>query len=370
MEVVLDHAVLTRIQADANRVESVDSNIDDLIHEVPLHVEIGSSLDLVVKFLLLLDVIRRFHGFATPAAQVVPRTPRRGEGAAATRGHKERTDVQKGCQTAIAEVGRRIIVVGGAPLLEQFAANPADVHVNTYLIPVEIDQFQHIHPIREAGGIDDHIETNGLAIRAKPDAIAVLIGVKAIQDLVSLCHVILGVLGRQFFVVVFAGGLGRALVGDALADEDRIDDLLAIDGVGERDAEVLVLEDLIQDLIRGVQVEVEHQRVCGVANLIEEVIVALLHIVEVDGLVLQRVGVVVHKLDFAVERAQQEQFGILQELPLDAVDVGQLVTCRIHLPVVGVAFGDGTGDVAAGRFRDAPGVDHGQLGVGPAGAVV
>ncbi len=83
VEVVLDHAVLARIQADANRVEPVDSDIDDLVHEITLHVEIGGGLDLVVKLLLLLDVIRWFHGFATPAAQVVPRTPRRSEGAAA-----------------------------------------------------------------------------------------------------------------------------------------------------------------------------------------------------------------------------------------------------------------------------------------------
>ena len=132
----------------------------------------------------------------------------------------------------------------------------------------------------------------------------------------------------------------------------------------------LLLENLIQGFIRGVQVKVEHQRVRGVANLIEEMVVSLFHVIEVHGLVLQRVGVVVHELDFAVERAQQEQFGILQEFPLNAIDVGQLVAFRINLPVVGVAFGDSSGNIATSRLRDTPGVDHGQIRVGPASTVV
>ncbi len=45
-------------------------------------------------------------------------------------------------------------------------------------------------------------------------------------------------------VVEFVAGMNRDLRGRAAADIDQVDDLLPVDRVAQRDAEILVLEDL------------------------------------------------------------------------------------------------------------------------------
>lgn len=47
-----------------------------------------------------------------------------------------------------------------------------------------------------------------------------------------------------------------------------------------------------------------------------------------------------HVVDLAVERLQEDRFGVLDLIPGDAIEIGELLAFLVDLPVIGIALGD------------------------------
>ena len=197
----------------------------------------------------------------------------------------------------------------------------------------------------------------------EPVALAVLLRQQLVEDRVGGVRVVLGVLRRQPLVVERVGRRDRRLRRRALADEDRVDQRLPVDGDRQRLAELAVVEQLVLHRVEVVEVELEdHDVRRGLLQRVE-VVAALLLVVEEHRLVGGRRDVLVHHVDLALHGLQEQDLRIGDHLVDDAVEVGQLRPLGVDLPVVGVAHRQRALGVLAGRDLELPGVDRRALRV-------
>ena len=147
-------------------------------------------------------------------------------------------------------------------------------------------------------GFDDDVER--FAIGHQAHAIGALLGQNLVQGLIGFLDIKFEVLGGQLLVVEGGAFQRGSLVGLGLANEDGVDDLLAVDRVGHADAEIFVAEDLalLGVLVR--HVEVDDFLVIGGVLQVEEGVIALLLVVEQHRLVGVGVEVAHLVVDFAV----------------------------------------------------------------------
>ena len=158
--------------------------------------------------------------------------------------------------------------------------------------------------------------------------------------------------------------LDRDLARLADADIDEVDDLLAIHRVAQRDAEVLVVEELPLDRILDVEVQQQHRVVGGQILHVHETEIAALLPIEEDRAVGRIIDVAEYEVEVARRRLERHQLGIVDLCPRDAVDIGKLVPFGIGLPVVGIARRDDPFAIGVGLRQD-PGVHRREVEVLP-----
>ena len=120
----------------------------------------------------------------------------------------------------------------------------------------------------------------------------------------------------------------------------------------------LVLKSCVLHRVDVVQVELEdHDVRRGLLQRVE-VVVALLLVVEEHRLVGGRADVLVHHVDLALHRLQEQDLRIGDHLVDDAVEVGELRPLGVDLPVVRIADRERALGVLPGRDLELPGVDR------------
>ena len=108
-----------------------------------------------------------------------------------------------------------------------------------------------VHGVHQGGPafIQFHDEGNALAIRSQAETLGVFLRIGFIQGLVGFFQAVFGVLLGKPLVIEAHSGPRSGLVRFGHAGEDDLDHFLAIDGVRQADAEILVVEDLAQVLV-------------------------------------------------------------------------------------------------------------------------
>ena len=196
------------------------------------------------------------------------------------------------------------------------------------------------------------------ALLVEPIALAVLVGQERVEHRVRRVGIVLGVLLGELLVVERIALADRGLRRRALPHEHRIDQRLPVDGERERLAEVLGVEQRVLDRVEMVEVELEdHDVRRGLLQRIEAVVARLLAI-EQHRLVGRRRDVLVHHVDLALQRLQQQDLGIGDHLVDDAVEIGELRAFGVDLEIVGVADRDRLLGVLSGRDLEHPGVER------------
>ena len=160
------------------------------------------------------------------------------------------------------------------------------------------------------------------------EAFGILLRHDLVEHLVRALRIELGVLLRLALVEELVLGLDRHLRRSALADIDEIDDLLPVDRMAERDAEILVLEDLALDRIGRVQVEQDDGVVRRQVLDVDEAVIAGLLAVEQHRLEGRVVDVAEGEVELAGGHLQRHELRVVELGPGDAVDIGELVAGR------------------------------------------
>lgn len=258
----------------------------------------------------------------------------------------------------------RLGLAGLDPFPVERLGHARDGGVHADLAPVGAHHVQGVDQVGHLGD-DEDPEGDRVAVLGEADAVAVAPGQAGpVQVLVGLGHGVLGVLGAEFPVVELVALVGARLPGLALSGEDRVDDLLPVDGVGEPDTEVLVVVEGTLLLVLVGPVEPDDHRVGGVGFDVDDAVAALAAVAGDDRLVAHRAELVELHVQVAVGDLEDLDLHLLQDLHDDLVDVRQLAAVRVGLPVVGVALAD---DLAAlgGRVPRDPRVEGGHRRVVP-----
>ncbi len=203
------------------------------------------------------------------------------------------------------------------------------------------------HHLGVLAGDDAHAHTGvlnvvpePLAVGAQPPAVAIaLVQAHLVQELVPQVWIKLRPGGAVRFLVVLGVGHGGDLPHAGQAKEQALVDLFAVNGHRERPDKVGMLDDLCQHLVIGEKVlreqdvAVNHARQhigddIGVARL-----VLLVQGVAGDGHVVRP-----HIVQLALDDLLGDDGIIRRGFDAHVVEVGELVTQLIHLPVIGVAL--------------------------------
>ncbi len=175
-----------------------------------------------------------------------------------------------------APYGGIMIVVVAARVVER-ALDDVDLHVDADRHPVPLHQLERVDLVGIGGNdVDGHEHL--LPVGAQAEALAVLlVQADLVEQGVRLGRLVLGELLGRLLIVPGMLGPGSELPGLALAEEDDVDDLLAVDAHRKRLPELLVREELalLGVLVRDVQVDLHHLAV-GV-DQVEQPVAALLH---------------------------------------------------------------------------------------------
>ena len=307
--------------------------LDDVLADRDALIRIGGGLHLPVPFLELLDLRCRLL-----AGLAVGGVPARGLGRptvlSPVHGH-----VPVGVDRPVnadGQVGVHHEFAGRAALGPQAAVLDRDLGANADRLPVILDQLQHVGSaagfLGAVGGDDEH---QLLSVRAQAHVVAVAGGqADAVQQPIRAVRIVVDVHRRHEERI----GLHRdRLPRKGNAQVDQIADLLAVDRLGHGDAEVTLVEQLAQDVVLVGQVELQRVR-----NRVDP----LPHLVVLRCLVLHEQGEVSEAhvarlhVDLARHRLEVGGLAALDHVDRHAVDVGELLADRVHLPVEGVALGD------------------------------
>src|SRR5690606_16653718 len=121
-----------------------------------------------------------------------------------------------------------------------------DVDLDAHLVPVAFDELESVDPEvlqRRAGYLDG--EAHALPVGSEPKALTVAFGEPgSVQVLVGLVEIELGVLLAEALVKELRLPSGCRLPRLTLALENCVDELFAVDRVGQADAKVFVAEYL------------------------------------------------------------------------------------------------------------------------------
>lgn len=257
--------------------------------------------------------------------------------------------------------GVELAAVAHARLPER-AVHGADLRVDAHLLEHRERELEHVEEGR-AGLVDLEDDRDAPPLFVEPVAGRVLFRQDPVEDRIGGVGVVFGVLGRQPLVVERIAGPDRGLGRASLADEDRVDQRLAVDGDRQRLAELAVVEQRVLHRVGMVEIELkDHDVRRGLLQRVE-MEAALLLAVEEHGLVGGRADVLVHDVDLALHDLEQQDLGIGDHLVDHAVEIGELRALGVDLPVVGIARRQRPFGVLARGDLELPGVQGRALGV-------
>ncbi len=340
----VDHrdTLINRCQADgADFDHVVHPNLEHLLGDLGLFFG-RRHLGFVHQLDEFLDVIGWFNPFLTTAA--IPIVPARtvGDVAVDTAPHIVLGGTSEGEAGGILVPDFRHQVVRFAQRKVQRAFANLHVRLDADLLPILCDQLGRVGT--KAQRLDTReFDDQTLAVGQQAESFRILL-VQA--DLVEhlrrergiVFSVLVGVLIARIVRVTF---LGDGLTRFASAQEDRFLDLLAIDRVRHRDAEILVRQHLAHLRVFGVGLVERHIRIrtAQTRPQLDDVLFVLLLPLFENRKVRQR-DVAFLLIQFTRDSREVQRLRVGEELDLHLVKVRQLIARLVHTDKVRVALED------------------------------